>query len=85
MPSQVRFPYLPTRMPLSEEEEAELGELKNDIKAVKNRIKIYEANVPEDEVTLDKHVDYLTLLTKQLTEYESAVKELKAKASVEGK
>jgi hypothetical protein len=68
-------------MPLSEEEEARLLELGNEIKDLKKDIKDYKAKVPEDEVILDKHVNYLTPLNNRLYLYESEARELRVKAS----
>ena len=68
-------------MPLSEEEEARLLELDREIKELKEKINKYEARVPEDEVTLDKHVNYLTPLNAQLATLLGSKERLESKAT----
>jgi uncharacterized coiled-coil DUF342 family protein len=49
-------------------EDLVLKEVKEEIEDLKSEIKAYKARIPENEVTLDKHVDYLTTLHKDLVE-----------------
>ena len=66
---------------MSEEDQATLKELNDEIKALEKKIKDYKAKVPEDETTLDKHVNYLTSLNAQITNLLATKERLESKAS----
>ena len=66
---------------MSEEDQATLKELNSKINALEKKINSYEAKVPEDEITLDKHVNYLTPLNAQLATMLASKERLESKVS----